>query len=482
MSREDESTSRRLLPAGAMPMDRRSFGALLAQSGLGLALAACGRTAASDRDWDQAVEIRAAIRPPEIPSRDFDIRDFGAVAETDCSQAFADAIDACRRSGGGRIVVDGGRFPSGPIHLGSAMELHVAADATLAFIPEPERYLPPVLTHWEGLELMGLSPLIYARGQTDIAVTGPGTIDGGADPTHWWPWAYGATDENQRPARSALMADAENGVPVEQRIYAAGAYLRPPLLQPFDCRRVLIDGVTLRNSPFWLINPVLCEDVVVRGVHCESLGPNSDGCNPESCNRVLIENCRFNTGDDCIAIKSGRNADGRRLATPSRNIVIDNCEMQAGHGGVVIGSEISGGVSNVFAENCRMSSPDLERAIRIKTNSVRGGLIEHLRYRNIDVGRVRDAIVINFYYEEGDAGAFDPIVRDIVIENLSIERADSVFQVRGFDRDPVRDLELIGVDVVAAGEIGTIENVDGLVTRDVTINGVAFSGQGLALR
>jgi polygalacturonase len=331
-----------------------------------------------------------------------------------------------------------------------------------------------VLTHWEGLELMGYSPLIYARGAADIAITGGGTLDGGADATRWWPWAYGQGEQSQRPARARLMADAEAGVPVAQRVYADGAWLRPPLLQPFDCERVLIEDVTIRNSPFWLVHPVLCRDVTVRGLHCESLGPNSDGCNPESCDRVLIENCRFNTGDDCIAIKSGRNADGRRIATPCQNIVIADCEMQAGHGGVVIGSEISGGVRNVFAENCRMSSPELERAIRIKTNSVRGGLIEHLRYRNIRVGEVRDVFVINFYYEEGDAGEFDPIVRDIRIEDMDVESAERVFQLRGFARDPIRDVMLRNVDVRNAGELGIVEHVEGLIARDVQINGVSF--------
>jgi polygalacturonase len=324
---------------------------------------------------------------------------------------------------------------------------------------------------------MGYSPLIYARGESNIAVTGGGTIDGSADSEHWWPWAGGPGNEGrtQRAARAQLMADAENAVPVSERIYAEGAYLRPPLLQPFQCSNVLIEDVTIRNSPFWLINPVLCQDVIVRGVTCESLGPNSDGCNPESCRNVLIEGCRFNTGDDCIAIKSGRNADGRRLNTPSENIVIADCQMQAGHGGVVIGSEISGGVRNVFAERCHMSSPDLERAIRIKTNSIRGGVIEHLRYRDITVGQVRDAIVINFFYEEGDAGQFDPIVRDIVIEDLAIENAQSVFQLRGYERDPIRDIRLRNVVVDTADRIGVIENLVDFATTNVEINGRPFS-------
>mgnify|MGYP001828363496 FL=1 len=442
-------------------------------------LAGCAGTATFATDWDLAQRIRDTIRAPSIPPGDFDIRDYGAVAGADSSRAIRDAIAACQAAGGGRIIIDGGRFMTGPVHLGSRMEMHVAEGATLAFIAEPDRYLPPVLTHWEGLEFMGYSPLIYARGQTDIAITGKGTLDGGAGPDKWWhwkgrQWSIGKTDEDQKFARAKLMADAENHVPVHERVYADGAYLRPPFIQPFQCSNVLIEDVTIRNAPFWLVNPVLCRDVIVRGITCQSLGPNSDGCDPESCRNVLIENCYFDTGDDCIAIKSGRNADGRRINTPCENIVIANCDMRAGHGGVVIGSEISGGVRNVFAEDCRMSSPDLERAIRIKTNSVRGGIIEHLRYRNIDVGQVRDAIVINYYYEEGDAGNFDPIVRDIQIENLTIENADRVFQVRGFARDPIIDLRLRDIAVVSAREIGIVEHVTNFVTENVTINGQRY--------
>ena len=463
-------------------LDRRTFllDGLAAGTALLLPPAVLASPPTSD-DWAMADRIARSIARPSIPGRDFDIRDFGARGDgaADDSEAIRDAVDACRKAGGGRVVVRGGVFRTGPIHLASRTELHVAGDATLAFIPEPERYLPPVLTHWEGLEFMGYSPLIYALDATDVAVTGSGVLDGGADRETWWHWKGGrwAIDDEhptQHAARQALMEDAENGVPVEQRVYADGAYLRPPFIQPFRCERVLIEDVTIKAAPFWLINPVLCRDVTVRGVNCASLGPNSDGCDPESCANVLIENCRFDTGDDCIAIKSGRNADGRRIATPCENIVVRNCDMAAGHGGVVIGSEISGGVRNVFAENLRMSSPDLERGIRIKTNSVRGGLIEHLRYRDITIGRVKDAIVINFYYEEGDAGTFDPTVRDIVIENLVCDHADRVFQVRGFERAPIRDLRLHGLEFRDAGETGVIEQVKDLVVENVRINGKPF--------
>jgi polygalacturonase len=467
-----------------VPIDRRTFIKFVAAASSAAPFAglpACTAKPANANDWLMAARIRDALQRPSIPDRQFDLTDFGAIGDGsfDCSEAFRKAVQACSAAGGGRIVVPAGTWRTGPIHVRSKIELHVSAGATIQFIPEPDRYLPPVLTHWEGLEFMGYSPLIYARGQSDIAITGRGTLDGSANEETWWHWkggrwSIGKTDEDQKFARTKLMEDAENHVPVEQRIYADGAYLRPPFIQPFDCERVLIEGVTIRRAPFWLINPVLCRDVTVRGVTCESLGPNSDGCDPESCRNVLIEDCLFDTGDDCIAIKSGRNADGRRINTPCENIVIANCDMKAGHGGVVIGSEISGGVRNVFAEDCRMSSPDLERAIRIKTNSVRGGVIEHLRYRNIEVGQVRDAIVINYYYEEGDAGDFDPIVRDVLIESLSIDNAKRVFQVRGFERDPIQGLHLRNVDVANAGEIGIVEHVTNFVTDNVSINGQRY--------
>lgn len=460
-------------------IDRRRFIALTA--GAACTAMAINRLYALPDDWAVAESIRRQTEAPRIPERDFDIRDFGAIGDgrTDCSAAIAQAIEACSQTGGGRIVVNQGRYLTGPVHLRSRMALHVETGATLAFSTNPDHYLPPVLTHWEGLEFMGYSPLVYARGQHDIAITGGGTLDGCADRETWWPWKGGQwaiSDDHgtQQAARDKLMRDAENHVPVEQRVYADGAFLRPPMIQPFDCERVLIEGVTIRNAPFWLINPVLCRHVTVRGVTCESLGPNSDGCDPESCRNVVIEDCLFDTGDDCIAIKSGRNADGRRIATPCENIVIRNCDMKAGHGGVVIGSEISGGVRNVFAENLRMSSPDLERAIRIKTNSVRGGTLEHLRYRDIEIGRVKDAIVINFHYEEGDAGAFDPVVRDIEISNVICQDADRVFQVRGFERAPISDFRLDNLRFEQAAEIGIVEHVEGGHFNDVFINGKRF--------
>ena len=169
---------------------------------------------------------------------------------------------------------------------------------------------------------------------------------------------------------------------------------------------MLIEGVTIVNSPMWEIHPVLCQNVTVRDVSIGSHGPNNDGCDPESCRDVLIEGCMFDTGDDCIAIKSGRNDDGRRVNVPSENVIIRNCTMKDGHGGVVIGSEISGGVRNVFAEHCRMDSPHLDRALRLKNNAVRGGVVEDIYMRDVTVGQVAEAVLtIDFFYEEGDSGS-----------------------------------------------------------------------------
>jgi polygalacturonase len=427
--------------------------------------------------WQQADAIVSSIKVTQFANRDFLISDFGAMPSQDCSQAIAKAIAACVQAGGGRVVVPQGRWLTGAIHLKSNVNLHLQQNAVLAFSTEPTAYLPYVFTRWEGVELMGYSPLIYAFEQDNIAITGEGILEGGGSNTTWWPWKGvwkhtpwqldAATDQQQ--TRGALFAMAEAGTPVAERVFDQN-YLRPPFIQPYRCSRVLIEGVTIRNSPFWLVNPVLCTDVIVRGVNFFSHGPNSDGCNPESSNRVLIENCLFDTGDDCIALKSGRNNDGRRLATPLQNVVIQDCIMKAGHGGVVLGSEISGGARNIFARRLRMSSPDLDRGLRIKTNSLRGGLIDTVALTDIEIGEVKDAIVINFYYEEGDAGDHLPLVKNIFVSNFHVKKARRIFEVRGLPRAPVGFVRLSNV-TIDQGEIGVVELAPELLLDNVLYNG-----------
>jgi unsaturated rhamnogalacturonyl hydrolase len=231
----------------------------------------------------------------------------------------------------------------------------------------------------------------------------------------------------------------DQNVPVQERRFGEGAFLRPSFLEFNRCHNVLIQGVSIRRSPMWELHPLLCTNVTVRGVNIESHGPNNDGCDPESCRDVLIEDCVFDTGDDCIAIKSGRNNDGRRLGLASENIVVRYCTMKDGHGGVVIGSEISGGCRNVFAEDCVMDSPNLERVLRLKSNAVRGGVIENIFVRNIKVGQVKDAVLqVDFVYEEGPNGPYKPVARNIIMENLTVDKTPRVLNVVGF---PGADIE-----------------------------------------
>jgi polygalacturonase len=446
---------------------------------VGILLGNCHTGRQAPSGWSDAAAILERIVPPTFQNKDFPITDYGAVGDgkTDCTDAFTAAIAACNGAGGGRVLVTDGKFLTGPIHLKSNVNLHVAKGATILFKTDPNSYLPLVQTRWEGIELMNYSPLIYAFEQENIAVTGSGTLDGQADTTHWWPWC-GARSRGWRPGMpsqretlDALNRMVDNHVPVEQRVFEDGSYLRPHFVQPYRCTNILIDSITLVNSPFWVITPNLCQNITVRNVTVRSHGPNNDGCDPESCKDVLIENCFFDTGDDCIAIKSGRNADGRRIGMPSENIIIRKCRMKDGHGGVVIGSEISGGIRNIYAEDCIMDSPNLLCGLRIKTNSTRGGFAENIFFRNIKIGTVGDVVRVNYYYSEGDAGEFTPRVRNIQIENVTSEKSEHGLNLRGYPRSPITDIYLKDCAFSDASAGNVFINVKNVTAENVTVNG-----------
>jgi polygalacturonase len=438
------------------------------------AVVAGGGGAATDDPWARLPEILAQINPPVFPARDFQITDFGAVGDgmTDATSALKAAIEACHRAGGGRVIVPPGEFLTGPIRLLSNVNLHISAGATLRFSTDPGRYLPVVFTRWEGVELMNYAPLVYAFEQKNLAITGSGTLDGQADAAHWWPWKAASGGESQKPDRARLFQEAQEGVPPEQRVYGAGHYLRPPFLQIYRCRNVLIEGVTIQNSPFWVIHPVLSSNVIVRGVSIVSPGPNSDGCDPESSTDVLIEDTLFDTGDDCIAIKSGRNADGRRLAAPSERIVIRNCRMRAGHGGVTVGSEVSGGVRDVFAECNTMSSPDLDRGLRIKTNVARGGVVENVFVRDTEIGEVGSAIDVDMLYQVADedlSRPFIPVVRNLLVENLVVNQAAVALSIVGLEGSPVGGLVIRDSVFKNVSRGSRLTNAGRVVLENVTL-------------
>ena len=401
-------------------------------------------------------EIEKSILQPQFGKATMLITKYGAKSEAsaaDNQKAIQKAIDKCSKKGGGKVIVPAGqRFLTGAIEIKSGVNLVVEEGAVLEFAFLPELY-PIVETSWEGLECFNLSPCVYAFKAHDIALTGKGTIDGGGSNETWWPWCgsgrFGAKEggiAQNKGARARLLRAGEDGIPMydeqgqrsPERVFSTQDGLRPQLVNFNKCERILIEDVTLLRSPFWVIHPLHSTDITLRRVKMVNDGPNGDGCDPECCNRVLIEDCFFNTGDDCIAIKSGRNRDGRERNMPSQNIIIRNCEMKNGHGGVVIGSEISGGAKNIFAHDCVMDSPELERVLRIKTNSCRGGVIENIFMKDVKVGVCKESILkINLDYEHNEIccrGNY-PTVRNVYMENVTSQKSKYGVQIIGLDED-----------------------------------------------
>lgn len=428
-------------------------------------------TAAGQDDWAEMDAILKRIVPPAFPARDFPVTDFGAVGDgkTDSRAAFAQAIEACVKAGGGRVVVPKGVFLSdGPIHLKSNVNLHVSEGATITFGAEPAKYLPVVLTRYEGTLLMGHSPRIYVRGATNVAITGKGVIDGNADET-----LALMRNSKARGSSGELRRMGAEGVPVEQRIFGEGKWMRPSMIQPFECTNVLIEGVTIRDSTFWIVHPVLCRNVTVRGITVESMNGNNDGCDPDSCTDVLIENCNFQTGDDSIAIKSGRDHDGRSVGRPSENIVIRNCVFGSRHSGLCIGSEMSGGVRNIFIEDVKMKS--VSSAFYFKSNLDRGGRVEHVRARRIHADQVREGFVrfeTNYHAHTNRGGNTPPTFRDFLLEDLTCNEAVAYgIYSEGLEAAPIRDVTIRRATIEKAKSPSWIKRTENLRLEDVKING-----------
>ena len=394
--------------------------------------------------------------------------------------AIQQAIDDAFAAGGGRVLVPAGTYYTGAIELKSNVEIHLAKQAVLRFVRNKSNtYYPLVFSRWEGVECLNFSPFIYAFAAENIAVTGPGTLDGAADEFNWMPWKFGYFGErNQEVQRQRLFAFGEAGVPVEQRLFAdTVSTLRPPFIQPYRCKNVRIEDVHIINSPFWEINPVLCQNVKISRVQIATNLYNNDGVDPESCSNVLIEDCSFLTGDDCIAIKSGRNNDGRRIGVPSQNIIIRGNHFGDGHGGITIGSEISGGVQNVFAHDNYFDSAQLDYPIRFKTNSYRGGKLENVYIKDSVVNKSKLAVVhADFFYEEGDSGPYLPKLRNITLENIQtapggLIDAEHALYLKGFTAAPIENVTLQHVRLNGVQGETVLRNVKDLRLIDVRING-----------
>jgi polygalacturonase len=435
--------------------------------------------------WAKAKTIEAQLSRTTFSDKTFNINDFGAMPENPCilaHKAINEAIEQCSLSGGGSVIIPQGTYYTGPIILKSNVNLHLEEGAVLKFSTDKKLYMPAVLTRWEGVDCYNYRPLIYAYEATNIAITGKGIIDGQGSNDNWWSmcgaphygWKEGLPSQKSG-GRQKLLTYNQNGTPIEERILTEDDALRPQLINLYKCSTILIEDVTLTNSPFWVIHPLLCQDIVVSRVTVNSHGPNNDGCDPESCKRVLIENCIFDTGDDCIAIKSGRNEDGRKWNIPGEDIIVRSCKMLDGHGGVVIGSEISGGYHNLFVEDCEMDSPELERVIRIKTNDCRGGIVENVYVRNIKVGQCKEAVLkINLLYEQNEDcnHSFPPVVRNVSLENITCEKSQYGVMIVGLN--DVTNIDNITVKNSRFNRVADGNSITGaknVVMEEVYING-----------
>lgn len=431
-------------------------------------------------------EILHQINGPQIPHRIVCAADWGIApdAEKLQTEAIQKAIDTLSSQGGGRLDFPAGRYRTGALRLKSGVELHLSDPQTrICFEPVPsEELYPVVFSHWEASPCYNYSALLYACDAHDIALTGTGVLDGMADADHWWNWHHqveNAWSSNRKDLqledRRLLRRMNQDGVPWEQRRFGDGHYLRPNFIQTIRCERVLVQGVALCNSPMWQINPVLCKSVVVDGVTLSSHGSNNDGCDPESCSGVWIKHCRFDTGDDCISLKSGRDRDGRKANVPCENILIEENVFADGHGGIAIGSEMSGGVRRVLARGNRFSSPHLTYALRLKTNARRGGVVEDVILTDSTMDHVHGAAVHGtMLYEDGRNGDDLPVFRNLTIQNITAHGGDYGIFLEAFEEVPITGLVLRNINITGADRALHGMNWQDPVLEQVWINGKQF--------
>lgn len=422
--------------------------------------------------WERVPSILEKIVPPTFPDTVFNVLDYGAVPDTtvDSRMAIIQAINDCNLAGGGVVSIPAGTyFVKGPIVLKSHVNLRVEEGARLEFSTQAKDYLPMVLTKWEGTECFNYSPFIYAYQCTDVAITGKGEIDGNGAVT------FNTWHAKQGPAVERLRQMGQDRIPVYERVFGEGWYLRPCMIQFFGCKRVLIEDVKIYDSPFWIIHPVYCDNVTVRRVYIDSNNYNNDGCDPESSTNVLIEDMDFNVGDDGIAIKSGRDQDGWRVGQATEDVIVRQCHFS--QWAITIGSEMSGGVRNVYIEDCKIDS--CRNGIYFKSNMDRGGFFENLYMRNISADICHWG-VINFRtdYHGYRGGNYPTQFRNITIENVTCNRVDSVaIMANGIPEAKLHNITLRNIEVKQAPKATQMKNVVNLVLDNVRVNGKTITEQ-----
>lgn len=408
------------------------------------------------------------ISAPTFKDIDYIVSIFGAVANdsNDCRKYINDAISVCSFNGGGRVVVPSGKYHvNGSIILKSNVNLFLSEGSEIIFSSKPEDYLPEVLTIFEGTELFNYSPLVYAYHVSNIAITGKGTLNGNA--------AIGFAKMRPRGSKmqNQLRQMGIDGVPVFKRTFGKESILPPSMIQPFGCKNILIEGIKIIDSPFWVIHPVFCDNVTVRGVEVNSHNLNNDGCDPEYTTNVLIENCTFSTGDDAIAIKAGRDNDAWRIGQPTRNIVIRNCKFRSICNGLCIGSEMAAGVENVYMENVTISN--CLSGVYFKSNLDRCGFIKNVWVKNVTCDSVRTAFIRFETNYHGAHGGFHPtLFQNFLIEHVNGNNSKECgFYAVGIDKYPLKDIVLKDINLKKSPVSYILKNTENISFKNVMING-----------
>ncbi len=390
------------------------------------------------------------LKKPIFQDKTFNILDYGAKADgtTKNTKAFKKAIEACNVAGGGQVLVPAGKWFTGAIHLKSNVNLHFEEGAEIHFSNNPEDYLPVVFTRWAGTELYNYSPLIYANNCENIAITGPGKLFGYGQ--KWWPM----TMRGEKTIKDIYKNKVLKNIPPEKRICGTPeAALRPQFISPINCKNVYFEGFAIASpGPFWTIDIIYCENVIVRGLQLETRGGhNTDGINFDSSKDALVEYCYINAGDDGVCVKSGINEDGRRVNIPSENIVIRNITTAISHGGAVFGSETAGGIKNVFVHDCLFKNTGI--GIRIKSNASRGGYVKNIFFKDIKMENIRhEAIRIETDYSAfmaSENGKNYPLFKNLNFSNIDCNYANIAISMEGTAHEPIDGVTLKNINITA---------------------------------
>lgn len=414
----------------------------------------------ADKSWDQHLKRELLrIQAPVFPATDFPV-DIPVESVKKCRAVVQAAIDNCHAKGGGKVVLPTGRYISdGPLHLRSNVNLHLPKGTTLVFDTLATYYLPLVKVRWEGTVCWNYSPMIYAFQQKNIAITGKGIIEG-QSLLSWKHWRA-----RQEPAKKRLRQMGNDLVPEAERRFGEGWWLRPSLIELYECENILLEGITLNESPFWTVHPVFSKNIICKNLIISGGFLNDDGIDPDSCTDVLIEDCNIHTDDDAISIKAGRDQDAWNRPG-SRRILVRRCTLYSEKANALcIGSELSGGVEDVFMEDCHFRHAHY--GVNFKTNNDRGGFVRNIFVRNVKVDRCRETLLFfqtNYHSYRG--GNFPTKFYNFFLQNIQAGMTDSVgIRMNGLANAPIERVFLDRVAVKKGGEKEILESVKGLVRR-----------------